>query len=79
MVSILSVLAHLDKLLVVLAHLGLGQQLGPVRGPVNLQVLPVLSDVGPRPHAAEAPDVDLQDAVGGVPPPDEDGENKVSS
>lgn len=51
--------------------LALAQQLGLVGRLVGLQVLSVLSDVGPGPHVAEASDVDLQDAVEGVPPPED--------
>lgn len=53
----------------VLVRLVLAQQLGLVGGLVGLQVLSVLSDVGPGPHVTDASHLDLHDAVEGVPPP----------
>lgn len=67
---------HLDVALYVQVRLVLAQQFGLVGSLVGLQVLSVLSDVGPRPHVSEASDVDLQDAVEGVPPPGRGTENK---
>ena len=58
------------------AQLALTQQFGLVGGLVGLQVLPMLSDVAPGPHVAATPDVDLQDTVEAVPPPDRGTENK---
>lgn len=67
---------NLDVSLCVLVRLVLAQQLGLVGRLVGLQVLSVLSNVGPGPHAPEASDVDLQDAVDGIPPPGRGAENK---
>lgn len=54
---------------VVLLVLLVAGQFGLVGLLVGLQVLPMLSDVGPRPHAADTLDVDLHDAVERVLPP----------
>lgn len=43
---------------------------------VGLQVLPVAPDVGPGPHGGQASYMDLQDAVEGVPPPEQGKEIK---
>lgn len=59
----------LDDSLGVRAQLAGGQQLGSVRRLVGLQVVAVLPDVGPAPHAVEASDVNLQDAADSVLPP----------
>lgn len=60
-----------------LVRLVLAQQFGLVGFLVGLQVLSVLSDDGPGPHVTDASDVDLHDAVEGIPPPG--GENKYTS
>lgn len=56
-------------MLCVLVHFARADQFGLIGGPVGLQVLSVLSDVGPGPHAADASDVDIHDPVEGVTPP----------
>lgn len=63
---------YLDLLLCVLVHFARADQLGPIGGPVGLDVLPVLSDVGPGPHAADASDVDIHDSTEGIAPPSKD-------
>lgn len=60
---------YLNLLLCVLGHFTLADQLGLVDGPVGLQVLSVLSDVGPGPHAADASDVDGHDTIECIMPP----------
>lgn len=61
---------NLDLSLGVWARLALAQEFGLVSGPVGLLSLSVLFDAGPAPHVMAAPDVDLQDAVEAVPPPE---------
>lgn len=61
----------------VLVRLVLAQQFGLVGFLVGLQVLSVLSDDGPGPHVTDASDMDLHDAVEGIPPPG--GEHKYTS
>lgn len=61
---------HLDLLLSVWPWLVLAQQLALVGSLVDLQALPVLLNLGPGPHVAEASDVDLHDAVESVSPPE---------
>lgn len=57
------------NLKIVLLVLLVAGQFGLVGFLVSLQVLPMLSDVGPGPHVADAFDVDLHDAVERVLPP----------
>lgn len=52
------------------AQLVLAQQFASVGSLIRLLVLSVLFDVGPGPHVTAALDVDLQDAVEAIPPPD---------
>lgn len=61
---------HLDLTLCVWAGPVLIQQSGLVGRLVGLQVLTVLLDDGPGPHLIAAPDVNFQDAVEAVPPPE---------
>lgn len=58
---------YLNLLLRVLVHFA--DKLGLVCGPVGLQIVSVLSDVGPGPHATDASDVDIHDSIEGIMPP----------
>ena len=61
--------AYLDLFVRVHTELSLGQEPGLPGCLVGLQVLPVLPDVGPRPHPVEPTDVNLQDAFECIAPP----------
>lgn len=71
--------SHLDVSLSVWAQLALAQQFGSVGGFIGLLCLSVLLDVGPGPHVTAALDVDLQNAVEAIRPPDKDMESKKTS
>lgn len=60
---------YLNLLLCLLADFVRADQLGSVHCLVGLQVLSVLSDVGPGPHATDASDVDVHDRVESIMPP----------
>lgn len=68
---------NLNLSLSVQVWLVLAQQFSLVGFLVGLQVLSVMPDVGPGPHATDTSDANLHDAVKGIPPPG--GESKCTT